>query len=251
MYASLLRAQQAYGDSKSPASSSSSAPSTPVAAASASSSTDIKVTIPSASVDRDVVLAGSEEHKDAEVKAKSASPTASASATAAEEKPAEAQEVPLEAMPEVPLGRVLNMQMDDWPWFVIGMFGALCNGSIFPLFSQIFSEMLSAFFITDLNEMKARTANMAYAFVGLGFAMFIVVVCQRYAFGVLGERLTLKLRRVSFATLLRQNIGFFDDEMHQPRLMGAKLATEANLVRGTAGEKYDFAQLNRHPDHSM
>ncbi len=32
--------------------------------------------------------------------------------------------------------------------------------------------------------------------------------------------------------MLRQNVGFFDEEVHQPRLMGTKLATEAAQVCG-------------------
>jgi ATP-binding cassette subfamily B (MDR/TAP) protein 1 len=124
---------------------------------------------------------------------------------------------------------------------VVGLIGAAGNGSVFPLFSQIFSEMLSAFYIPMVSEMQHKAALMAYAFIGLGIGMFVVSFMQRYAFSRIGESLTLKLRDQAFGAMMRQEIGFFDVEEHQPRMMGAKLASEAPQVRVTGGENIGIA----------
>jgi hypothetical protein len=87
----------------------------------------------------------------------SASPTsASASASAAadsalspkldpeDEKAAIQKQI--DELPEVPLARVMAFSTDDWPWFVLGFIGATCHGVVFPIFSQIFSEMVAVFY---------------------------------------------------------------------------------------------------------
>ncbi len=60
------------------------------------------------------------------------------------------------------------------------------------------------------------------------------VVVEQYQ--TVGERLTLKLRQISFRAFLRQNMGWYDEELNQPRLLAAKLATEASAVKGVATE---------------
>jgi ATP-binding cassette subfamily B (MDR/TAP) protein 1 len=66
--------------------------------------------------------------------------------------------------------------------------------------------------------------------------MFVFTVAQRFGFAVVGERLTKQLRELSFKSFLRQNMGWYDEELNQPRLLGAKLATEAAAVKGAAIE---------------
>ena len=52
----------------------------------------------------------------------------------------------IDELPEVPLARVMAFSTDDWPWFVLGFIGATCHGVVFPIFSQIFSEMVAVFY---------------------------------------------------------------------------------------------------------
>ncbi len=42
--------------------------------------------------------------------------------------------------------------------------------------------------------MKHQAANLAYAFIGLGLGMLLVVTAQKHSFNVIGERLTMQVR---------------------------------------------------------
>jgi hypothetical protein len=42
--------------------------------------------------------------------------------------------------------------------------------------------------------------------------MIIFCIFQMYAFGVAGERLTMRLRDLTFAAMLKQEISYFDSE---------------------------------------
>jgi ABC-type multidrug transport system fused ATPase/permease subunit len=121
-----------------------------------------------------------------------------------------------EEAPEVPLSRVLSLSKDDWGWIAVGMVGSACSGTIFPAFSQIFSNMMASFY-KKVPEMQEDTANLAYAFVGIGVIMFTVNVMQRYGFAVVGERLTETMRQLSFKAFLRQNMGWYVWEFLTPR----------------------------------
>src|SRR4051812_29951911 len=48
--------------------------------------------------------------------------------------------------------------------------------------------------------------------------------------GCAGERMTEKLRSDTFRAFMRQEIGFFDEELHNPRILAGRLATDASLV---------------------
>jgi hypothetical protein len=54
-----------------------------------------------------------------------------------------------------------------------------------------------AFAVVDPLEMKRQAANLAYAFVGLGVGMLIVVTAQKHSFNVIGERLTMQVQTMN------------------------------------------------------
>ncbi|KAI0558614.1 ABC transporter [Gracilaria domingensis] len=54
--------------------------------------------------------------------------------------------------------------------------------------------------------------------------------------GISGERLTRKLRSKAFRSILRQDIGFFDAKENSVGQLTTRLATEATLVKGVAGD---------------
>lgn len=55
---------------------------------------------------------------------------------------------------------------------------------------------------------------------------------QGYAFAKSGEKLTRRLRKVGFYTMLKQEIGWFDDPGNSPGALTTRLATDASMVQG-------------------
>ena len=58
--------------------------------------------------------------------------------------------------------------------------------------------------------------------------MLIQVVC----FTVAGERLTLRLRSETFHTILKQEIGWFDDKRNSTGALVTRLSNDAAQVEG-------------------
>jgi len=83
--------------------------------------------------------------------------------------------------------------------------------------------------------MKTTVRNYSIGFVGLAAGAFLANFLQLYSFGLMGENLTKRLRQLSFAAILRQNIGFFDLSENSTGALSVKLAKDASYVEGAVG----------------
>ena len=58
--------------------------------------------------------------------------------------------------------------------------------------------------------------------------------CQVVCFGVSGEALTARLRSKSFKAMLRQEMGWHDDEKNSTGALTTRLANDAGEVQGVS-----------------
>jgi ABC-type multidrug transport system fused ATPase/permease subunit len=56
-------------------------------------------------------------------------------------------------------------------------------------------------------------------------------LAQAVLFGIAGEQLTKRLRKRAFEAMLRQEVGWFDEEKHSTGVLTAQLASDATLVQ--------------------
>lgn len=57
---------------------------------------------------------------------------------------------------------------------------------------------------------------------------------QTLCFAVSGDRLTQRLRHLTFKAMLRQEIGWFDDERNSTGALTTRLASDAGQVQGVS-----------------
>lgn len=55
---------------------------------------------------------------------------------------------------------------------------------------------------------------------------------QQFLFSIAGERLTMRLRQLSFQAIVKQDMQFFDKKTNSVGLLISKLASDASLVKG-------------------
>ena len=75
-----------------------------------------------------------------------------------------------EADPDVDTSvmRIFRLTKPQWGWVVISFLAAMVNGSIFPLFSIAFSEMITIFFEPEIDVMRNDGVFWGVGFVILG-----------------------------------------------------------------------------------
>ncbi|KAH6559790.1 hypothetical protein BASA61_000416 [Batrachochytrium salamandrivorans] len=182
----------------------------------------------SLSLDKIEDVAASKSHDATDAKSMARRPSVKAQSVAlAEEK----EKTKLALNRKVNVMRILWLNRPEWGLFVIGGLGAILNGVVMPVFSIVFSVVL-----TSLGTDRANFWSLM--FVVLGVVAFISNFCQIGLFKYAGQKLTRRLREMTFRALLRQEIAFFDVDENSTGALTAKLAEDANLVQGVTGPTF-------------
>jgi ABC-type multidrug transport system fused ATPase/permease subunit len=58
---------------------------------------------------------------------------------------------------------------------------------------------------------------------------------QTFSFGFSGENLTLRIRSMTYAAILRQDIGFFDEDRYNVGTLTSILTLDATQIHGITG----------------
>jgi len=132
-----------------------------------------------------------------------------------------------------PIWRVLR-EMGQEKWLlVLGCISAAIAGCVFPIYGYIFSKI-----IVQLNQPLDQIApaplegSNLYAFilVMIGLAALFSLGGQVTLFEMAGARYTARLRAQTFAALLRQEVGYFDEESHGVGALASNLSIDAGGV---------------------
>ncbi|CAG9761759.1 unnamed protein product [Ceutorhynchus assimilis] len=133
--------------------------------------------------------------------------------------------------------KILKMNRPEWLPMVVGSLSALMNGCSLPLYGIVFGDILGSLYITDTIILRQVANNYCLYFLYLGLASGLAMFLQIYGFGYAGEKLTNRLRNRMFASMLKQEIGWFDRKENGVGALCAKLSGDAASVQGAAGSR--------------
>jgi ABC-type multidrug transport system fused ATPase/permease subunit len=126
------------------------------------------------------------------------------------------------------------MQRPEFFFVALGLFVSMINGAILPCFGVIFGQVTGVF-AKPTEEMLQGAALWSGVFTGLMGLNFIINLLQTGCFGVTGERLTRRIRELSFRAMLRQDVKFFDDRMNGTGVLTARLSEDADRIQLLTG----------------
>lgn len=148
---------------------------------------------------------------------------------------------------DAPVRKILLQMHPEWTLLAIGVFNAAIAGSVFPLYSFLFSKVIAIISLPDTGNSSGpmQGSNLyAFLFLILGIAAFIGFGGQTLAFEIAGEYYTSRLRGQIFAAYMRQEIGYFDREENNAGALTSKLAVDARNVNEMITKVWgDFTQL--------
>eukprot|EP01138_Halocafeteria_seosinensis_P015627 gb/GECG01015948.1/.p1 GENE.gb/GECG01015948.1/~~gb/GECG01015948.1/.p1 ORF type:complete len:683 (+),score=79.61 gb/GECG01015948.1/:1-2049(+) len=137
---------------------------------------------------------------------------------------------------KIPYRRLWEYQKPEQMQVFCGIAAAGINGSIRPVFSILFTEILAIFFSADTDHLENEALDLMGFFFLLAAVAFLANLSQFYLFQYAGEKLTSRLRADVFKSLLSQEAGFFDTTDHAPGRLTARLASDASLVKNVIGD---------------
>ncbi|XP_048842261.1 bile salt export pump-like isoform X2 [Brienomyrus brachyistius] len=142
-----------------------------------------------------------------------------------------------EPVQPAPVARILKYNAPEWPYMLFGSIGAAVNGGVNPIYSLLFSQILSTFSMSDSVAQRKEIDGICLFFALVGLVSFFTQLLQGYSFSKSGELLTRRLRRLGFHAMLGQEIGWFDDRRNSPGALTTRLATDASQVQGATGSQ--------------
>lgn len=93
---------------------------------------------------------------------------------------------------------------------VVGMIVSCIQGCIFPVFGIFITKMLFSLMIPDKDYMRSESnAWCLYMFI-CACVSLCTTFTQKFCFGIVGENITLNIRRELYTSLLKKHIGWFD-----------------------------------------
>ncbi|XP_030088446.2 ATP-binding cassette sub-family B member 5 isoform X2 [Serinus canaria] len=149
------------------------------------------------------------------------------------------KEVEEENIPDVPYLKILALNKPEWFYVLLGVIAAAVIGAVHPAFAVVFGKIIGAFQETDPEKRSKNTVLFSLIFLLLGVIILAAYIIQGFMFGKSGETLTMRLRSLSFRTLLQQEIGWYDDQKNAVGVLLTRLATDASQVKGISTESIE------------
>lgn len=93
----------------------------------------------------------------------------------------------------------------------------------------------------DIKVQQDLVAKYCTYVVLVGLGAMTTTITMNTLFAVSGERLTRRLRKQSFAAIVKQEIPFFDEEKNGVGYLTSRLSSDATRVKGVSKYlKYNF-----------
>ncbi|KMS99218.1 hypothetical protein BVRB_2g046570 [Beta vulgaris subsp. vulgaris] len=140
--------------------------------------------------------------------------------------------------------RLLKLNAPEWPYSIMGAVGSILSGFIGPTFAIVMSNMIEVFYYQNYASMEKKTKEYVFIYIGAGIYAVVAYLIQHYFFSIMGENLTTRVRRMMLAAIMRNEVGWFDEEEHNSSLLAARLATDAADVKSAIAERISVILQN-------
>lgn len=139
--------------------------------------------------------------------------------------------------------RLFSMVGPDWVYGVVGTVCCFMAGAEMPLFALGVTQGLVSYYM-DWEVTKHEIRKIALLFCG-GAAISIFNHGMAHScFGIMGERLTLRVREKMFSAILKNEIGWFDDSRNSSSTLSSRLESDATLLRTIVVDRTSILLLN-------
>ncbi|KAK3823505.1 MAG: p-glycoprotein [Benniella sp.] len=135
-------------------------------------------------------------------------------------------------MQKAPIKRTLKYVRQDIGLCLLGILCAVGQGGCFPGVSQVMSRAITT--LTRKNEegfdFTGQSNHFALLFVVFAIVGFVSFGGGLMSFLVVGERVTRKMRYLSFQSVLSQEMAFFDRPENSTGALASRLATDSQQM---------------------
>ncbi|KAJ8426550.1 hypothetical protein Cgig2_009343 [Carnegiea gigantea] len=130
------------------------------------------------------------------------------------------------------LWRLVELSLAEWLYAVLGSIGAAIFGSFNPLLAYVISLIVTTYYGSlEGHHLRREVDKWCLIIACMGVVTVVANFLQHFYFGIMGEKMTERVRRMMFSAMLRNEIGWFDDEENSADTLSMRLANDATFVR--------------------
>ncbi|BBG97933.1 P-glycoprotein 20 [Prunus dulcis] len=128
--------------------------------------------------------------------------------------------------------RLAQLSFAEWLYAVLGSIGAAIFGSFNPLLAYVIALIVTAYYRGDEGHHLSQEVDKWCLIIAcMGIVTVVANFLQHFYFGIMGEKMTERVRRMMFSAMLRNEAGWFDEEENSADTLSMRLANDATFVR--------------------
>ncbi|KAG0537981.1 hypothetical protein BDA96_03G196100 [Sorghum bicolor] len=136
---------------------------------------------------------------------------------------------------KAPIARLFYLNKPEALVLALGSITAAMHGVILPIYGILISTAIKVFYEPP-EELLKDCRFWASMFVVLGACAFVLIPIEYFLFGLAGGKLVERVRSLTFQSVMRQEISWFDKPEHSSGTIGARLSTDAMNLRRLVGD---------------
>lgn len=91
-------------------------------------------------------------------------------------------------------------------------------------------------FLNPLPQIRIDANYYSLLMLMASVASFFTGFFQKFSFGVIGENVTMKVRKQLYTSILQKHMGWFDDKVNSPGVLSATMASDTQTINGVSSE---------------
>lgn len=95
--------------------------------------------------------------------------------------------------------RLAELSLAEWLYAVLGSTGAAIFGSFNPLLAYVISLIVMAYYRVEGHALRVEVDRWCLIIAGMGVVTVIANFLQHFYFGIMGEKMTERVRRMMFS----------------------------------------------------
>lgn len=132
---------------------------------------------------------------------------------------------------------IWSFNLKEWKLMLTGLFFCIIAGAGNPVQSVFFAKTLTSLSLppNEYHELRDEVNFWSGMYLMLAAVQWIAWAAQGICFAYCSERLIHRVRNHAFRSMIRQDVGFFDDEKNTAAKLTTALAQEATYLAGLSG----------------
>ncbi|XP_037948029.1 multidrug resistance protein homolog 49-like [Teleopsis dalmanni] len=145
---------------------------------------------------------------------------------------------------KVSFKQLMKLNAPEWRYLLTGCIAAIIHGAICPVWAILFGDFFGIMSDEDAEYVQSQTNQFSYIFIVVGLIAGLGTLTQNYMFNMAGVKMTSRLRKTAFKTIISQNVSYFDSERNSVGALCARLAGDCSNIQGISTTSVSGARVS-------